>query len=319
MYQATVCTHPVILSAALKNINLQKVTEMKKIITYFIATITLVVFATEKFSAQERMFLVFKGGKPVYTKNISQIDSLQIEDVMLSQTATVNSSLSVGHLTFLTYNLGAVQDMTAGQQIVYTPTDNTDATVYGDLYQWGRKTDGHEKRTSDTTSVLATSTNPGHDKFIVGVYANGSTILGNGDWLASPNPSLWGVTKTANDPCPEGFRIPTLAEFASIHGDNSGNTWTWTGNGYKISPDGGITYPLFLPVTGQRRYDSGDIVNLGDYPHGVYWTSNIYTSNLMGKAMNFYNFGNNNTIYTGDTNTIEFRAEGAAVRCIAIY
>ena len=31
-------------------------------------------------------------------------------------------------------------------------TSSTDSAAYGDLYQWGRGTDGHEKRTSSTTS-----------------------------------------------------------------------------------------------------------------------------------------------------------------------
>lgn len=43
---------------------------------------------------------------------------------------------------------------------------STDSLAYGDLYQWGRATDGHEKRTSGITSTLSTTDNPGHDDFI---------------------------------------------------------------------------------------------------------------------------------------------------------
>jgi hypothetical protein len=39
-------------------------------------------------------------------------------------------------------------------------TSSTDAEAYGDLYQWGRGTDGHEKRNSQTTSTLSSSNTP---------------------------------------------------------------------------------------------------------------------------------------------------------------
>ena len=47
-------------------------------------------------------------------------------------------------------NLGASQ----------VATSSTDANAYGDLYQWGRAADGHESRTSATTSTNATSAVP---------------------------------------------------------------------------------------------------------------------------------------------------------------
>ena len=44
-------------------------------------------------------------------------------------------------------NLGASQ----------VATSSTDADAYGDLYQWGRGTDGHQIRTSGTTSTLSST------------------------------------------------------------------------------------------------------------------------------------------------------------------
>jgi uncharacterized repeat protein (TIGR02543 family) len=46
-------------------------------------------------------------------------------------------------------------------------TSSTDPQAYGDLYQWGRSTDGHEKRNSGTTSTLSNSDTPGHGHFIL--------------------------------------------------------------------------------------------------------------------------------------------------------
>lgn len=34
-------------------------------------------------------------------------------------------------------------------------TSSTDSEAYGDLYQWGRLSDGHEKRTSPTLQYSA--------------------------------------------------------------------------------------------------------------------------------------------------------------------
>ncbi len=42
----------------------------------------------------------------------------------------------------------------------------TDSEAYGDLYQWGRGSDGHQIRTSDTTSTKSSSDTPGHGNFV---------------------------------------------------------------------------------------------------------------------------------------------------------
>ena len=38
---------------------------------------------------------------------------------------------------------------------------SADASAYGDIYQWGRATEGHEDRTSTITSTIATTAVPG--------------------------------------------------------------------------------------------------------------------------------------------------------------
>ncbi|MDR1679641.1 MAG: leucine-rich repeat protein [Prevotellaceae bacterium] len=173
---------------------------------------------------------------------------------------TVKSSLPVGELTFLCYNLGADPNMSIDEQMAYTTANATDATVYGDLYQWGRPTDGHEKRTSGTTNTLSTTDVPGHPFFI--------TPFGS-DWRSPSNSSLWDTSKTANDPCPPGFRVPTGKELESIVNTN---TWEWNNvgtAGYRISPDGGSNFTLFLPAAGYRS-NAGI---LGTEISGMYWSS----------------------------------------------
>ena len=91
-------------------------------------------------------------------------------------------------------NLGASQ----------VATSSTDANAYGDLYQWGRAADGHESRTSATTSTNATATsavpNDGNawDGFFI---TEGSYPY---DWLTPQDDNLWQGVSGTNNPCPSG-------------------------------------------------------------------------------------------------------------------
>ncbi|MCP4596812.1 FISUMP domain-containing protein, partial [Neptuniibacter sp.] len=125
---------------------------------------------------------------------------------------------SVSGKTWMDRNLGASQ----------VATSSTDVAAYGDLYQWGRVTDGHEKRTSSTTSTLSSSDTPGHGYFIT---SNSSPY----DWRSPKNDMLWQGVNGINNPCPGGYRLPTKAEWEDEIGD-------W------ISPDaaGAFASPLKL-------------------------------------------------------------------------
>ena len=127
--------------------------------------------------------------------------------------------------TWLDRNLGASR----------VATSSTDTQAYGDYYQWGRNTDGHEKSNSTVTTTISSSSTPGHGNFI-------SPLSGN-VWLSSSVTNLWQGVNGINNPCPEGFRIPTLVEFqaeSTSWGANTGlshayNLLKLTANGYRIS------------------------------------------------------------------------------------
>jgi uncharacterized protein (TIGR02145 family) len=103
---------------------------------------------------------------------------------------------SAGGRVWLDRNLGASR----------VATSMDDAQAYGDLYQWGRGADGHEKRNSPTTSTLSNSDTPGHGSFItVSNYPY--------DWRSSRNDNLWQGVSGTNNPCPAGFRLPTASEW----------------------------------------------------------------------------------------------------------
>jgi len=66
------------------------------------------------------------------------------------------NTISRGGKCWLDRNLGATA----------VCTSSTHAACYGDLFQWGRAADGHQIRTSGTTSTRSSSDNPGHSNFI---------------------------------------------------------------------------------------------------------------------------------------------------------
>ena len=195
-------------------------------------------------------------------------------------TFVVNTVTSKTGRIWLDRNLGARQ----------VATSSTDVNSYGDLYQWGRLKDGHELRTSTTSSSLSSVVVPGHSYFIVG----------NDDWLQQQNNNLWQGAGSLNNACPVGFRLPTLTEW-----EEERKSW--------ISNDaaGAFASPLKLPTAGDRS-SNGVLVSVGFI--GDYWSSTItpvdsYNPFTLKYAGGIY-FKNQAFTYDGA------RASGCSVRCI---
>ncbi|MDI6832601.1 MAG: FISUMP domain-containing protein [Bacteroidales bacterium] len=174
-------------------------------------------------------------------------------------------------------NLGASQ----------VATSSTDAAAYGDLYQWGRGADGHQSRTSSTTTTLSTSDTPGHGNFIT------TGDIDPCDWRSPQNDNLWQGVSGTNNPCPSGYRLPTEAEW------NAERT-SWGSN----NAAGAFASPLKLPMAGSRLYSDGSLDYVGSL--GVYWSSTVFSTNSRGLSFN----SSNVDIF------IDYRALGLSVRCI---
>lgn len=108
-------------------------------------------------------------------------------------------------------NLGALQ----------VATSMSDANSYGWYYQWGKPTDGHQFKNSPVTGNKSTSDIPTAGQF----YANGdnywqqTTVPFNNN-VFNGNSNLWNGVNGINNPCPSGWRLPTVAEWTSFVNGN---------------------------------------------------------------------------------------------------
>ena len=173
-------------------------------------------------------------------------------------------------------NLGATQ----------VATSITDANSYGDLYQWGRRSDGHQCRNSPTTSTLSSTNQPAHGNFIL---SPGSPY----DWRSPQNTNLWQGVNGINNPCPSGYRLPTETELNT-------ERLSWGSN----NAAGAFASPLKLPAAGYRSFSFGSLNDVGTY--GSYWSSTV--SSINSRFLDFY---------SSDAFMLSsYRAYGLSVRCI---
>lgn len=165
-------------------------------------------------------------------------------------------------------------------------TGSVDSFAYGHLYQWGRVADGHEYRTSFTSSILSTTDFPGHSLFITSSTAPY-------DWRNPQNDTLWQSASGSNNPCPPGFRIPTQAEWQT-------ELDSWSSN----NAAGAFASPLKLVLAGYR-VTTGTINQAG--LAGYYWSSTL--DSYLSRPVIFWGS-------SASSSNPFARAHGMSVRCI---
>ena len=193
-----------------------------------------------------------------------------------SPTAVVDVTNPVTGKTWMDRNLGASQ----------VATSSTDASAYGDLYQWGRAADGHQCRNSATTTTLSSTDQPGHGNFI-------TINSGNYDWRSPHNTTLWQGVNGVNNPCPIGYRLPTESEF-------NAERVSWISN----NAEGAFSSPLKFLLTGYRYGGDGSLINVSNF--GYYWSSN--DESIKSRHLFFNSLSAD--VYSNE------RSFGGAVRCI---
>ena len=154
------------------------------------------------------------------------------------------------------------------------PGDQNDTKSYGSHFQWQRKADGHElidwtKMKTPAASVhytppttLANSWyNAGTNSYIDDGGFDNSWVNST---LATAGPfNLW-QANGANNPCPNGFHVPTKTEFDDYL--NAVGGWS----GMQTDPQ------LRLPGAGNRQYAGGYTMNEGSH---YYWASTTSSVN----------------------------------------
>jgi len=185
-------------------------------------------------------------------------------------------SLKTGRI-WLDRNLGATQVCEA----------SNDEKCYGDYYQWGRESDGHEKELSNVVDTQATTLENLADSFIT------ATSSYEGDWAYDID--RYSLVRNQNwakidgsSICPIGFRVPIPSEVESELAE----------------VDDVFSNFLKLPYSGYRNYFSAKV-----FYQGV--DGFIYTNTLLEHRASFIVLDNNGA-HLEEGN----RASGRSVRCI---
>lgn len=218
-----------------------------------------------------------------YYNNFSKPITTQKGQIIYLELPPIKSEAGV--LYFLDRNLGA------------SSTNVEVSDSWGDLYQWGRETDGHEKRYSDTTLLYSKTQDANHNLFIVDQKKSN-------DWLLSSENDLWQGLEGKNNPCPCGYRLPTQKEWRAVL--NLGYEVKATPSGYYyLSVANG---QLILPCAGLRSAYTGHFQHIGT--RGYYWASDAISKGTSG-CIDF-----NKEELTTNISIFGFRGFGRSVRCL---
>ncbi|OPB92544.1 hypothetical protein [Elizabethkingia occulta] len=183
---------------------------------------------------------------------------------------------------FMCHNLGA--DTNADP---FTPS----ASIHGAKYQWGAQTGEAGRYISQAT-----------DQSTSGAIAGWNTTpKANGSWDDA--------AKTVNDPCPAGYRIPTMYDFQGLGTYNTiTHIGTWTSSPANYSTGVMFGKFLFLPAAGYRNQTNGALVSRGLISYYAGTTSSGGTGNVGG--------GYISSGFVGSIGNV-LRTYGYAVRCVA--
>jgi len=204
----------------------------------------------------------------------------------------------ITNYTWLDKNLGATKVCSKNREQYQSNQDYIAAEkdCFGDYYQWGRDSSGHEKIINGTTSEIEKNYKSTSNLFVT-IANQGENY---GDWTYTDNRANraveWGKTDGTSI-CPSGFRVPTESELSKEFRNMTMSS---------ISA-------LNLPNSGTRSIDDGALYAAGI--HGALWTKDLdkdYKNYPLYLSFNnhFPNLGTNVNF------TSTHASKGMGVRCI---
>lgn len=229
--------------------------------------------------------------------------------------------------TWLDRNLGASRVAEAAD----------DHLSYGSHFQWSRKADGHEQvswtsanrgthpNINASQTLKLSRTEPETNEFI-------KVATNTEDWAATDGINdmygLWGGSRTpsfaascgdaaqANNPCPEGYRVPSSDEIYLMFETMLGLETHLTASGSLAVPGIAETLassPLRISLCGYTQATGNSTATAaGRTNQSGYWCNTSGTSEANGQARRIHIIAGTETITTSVTS----RATGYAVRCI---
>jgi len=160
------------------------------------------------------------------------------------------------------YNLAAIGKI---------PSDNPFVpswSLIGGYWQWGRKgPDSSQWYDANTPNFAHGPIGPELDE------ANTGAVSG-WDQTYAPNGSWSDAYKTANDPCPAGYRVPTKSQWDGVINNNTQDiVGSWSDSATDYSSARFFGNDLMLPAAGVRTSYDGGLFSRGQW--GRYWSSTV--------------------------------------------
>ena len=237
-------------------------------------SITVTISATPSYTVPAGPAELFTIDVFVNDTNVGSISVNSIDVIPMSNGAG-------GTMLFATHNLGA--DTSLDPNI---PVQG----IHGDYYQWGRENPSSANAYSGSAPISGWS------------YSNYVPA----DWWKEDGGGF-------NEPCPDGFRVPTQNEMSALR---SHNQTSYTGNWYTDNDDYGNAVhfkygnnTLTLPAAGTRGKSTGEQALLKNT--GWYWTSTAVGNNSQMNSV-VLDFGQGYVVNPRQLN----KNTGLSVRCI---